>query len=273
MGPVVVWGQWEVPPWLGAVISWVLPLRFVHTCGCGAVQFGVMGGAGGVGALWRGAVWFGYRGAGGGCVGPRTDVSFTLGKQNQALRLATSLGCFLPLCRAGSEGAGTSSSRQGECEGGEGEGGEGGVCVRGVRVRRGKGREGREGREGCVSSVSAGRASVSRVSASRVSVGRAGSLAPLGRGWRGAGLGGELGTRVGEAWRGTTGRSGQEGRHVGGDTRMERGAGRSWHGFAGETEGKASPAWGCRWGLGALPGLRRGECGLGWEPGVWEVGG
>lgn len=59
----------------------------------------------------------------------------------------------------------------------------------------------------------------------------------------------------------------------GGDTRLERGAGRSWHGFSGETEGKALPAWGCRWGLGALPGLRRGECGLGWEPGVWEVGG
>lgn len=89
-----------------------------------------------MGALWRGAVWFGYRGVGGSCVGPQTDVSFTPGKQNQALGLATSLGCFLPLCRAGSEGAGSGSSRQGECEGGEGEGCAGCVC------------EGREGEEG-----------------------------------------------------------------------------------------------------------------------------
>ncbi|XP_075015197.1 N-alpha-acetyltransferase 80 isoform X1 [Calonectris borealis] len=34
------------------------------------------------------------------------------GKQNQALRLATSRGCFLPLCRTGTEDAGAGSSRQ-----------------------------------------------------------------------------------------------------------------------------------------------------------------
>ena len=47
---------------------------------------------------------------------PWTDVFFMLGKQNQAPRSAASLGCFLPRCRAGTDGAGAGSSRQGECE-------------------------------------------------------------------------------------------------------------------------------------------------------------
>ena len=52
-------------------------------------------------------------------MGPWTDMSFTLGKQNQGLWLALSLGCFLPRCCTGTEGAGAGSSRQGECEQGE----------------------------------------------------------------------------------------------------------------------------------------------------------
>ncbi|XP_063204083.1 N-alpha-acetyltransferase 80 [Chroicocephalus ridibundus] len=84
--------------------------RAVQVCAplVGAVLFRVMEG---VQAGWAPCV--GEQSglcAGGG--GPWTNVSFTPGKQNQALRLAMSLGCFLPRYRADTESAGAGSSRQ-----------------------------------------------------------------------------------------------------------------------------------------------------------------
>jgi len=169
--------------------------------------------------------------------GPWTDVSLTPGKQNQALRLATSPGCFLPRCCAGTEGAGAGSSRQGECE----QGGQG---------------EGQAGRR------------------------QAGWAAPCpGRG-----------AAKGQAW-GETGQRG--GRSLVGHCRQKQAGGqalkgpspftqapperrgvlaRCWHGFAEETGGKASPAWGCWGGLGRCLASEWGSARWAGGQGSWSWG-
>lgn len=217
--------------------------RAVQVCAprVGAVLFRVMEG---VQAGWAPCV--GEQSglcAGGG--GPWTNVSFTPGKQNQALRLAMSLGCFLPRYRADTESAGAGSSRQGECEHGVYEQG---AC------------EQDEWQVRCAAA-------------------RVGSPVLLERGWRGAGMVGKLGTGVGEAWQGAAGRSRQEGRCWGaspstqGPPRVQRGAGRvpAWVCWRDRRKsftslGVSVGPWGAAWPL------KWGSAGCAGSQGSWSWG-
>lgn len=92
---------------VGAAISWVMPFRFLHHVWvlCGLEQSAFRQG--------ECSVWGCSVGSGGCRVGPWTDVSFTPGKQNQALWLVMSLGCFLLHWHPG---RGSRQQQQGECE-------------------------------------------------------------------------------------------------------------------------------------------------------------